>query len=208
MSKFLNYINEKDDYDFDNIINTIKKDCQPFLKDWKTKYKQENLWSGRRKIIRFDKRKIRKNRTPRDTPIELHKEMDKWFHKKFGVKARSESLFCTFNEKDSQLYGEPHIIFPIGKYKMISSNKIEDIYFVLETLFTNAIGTNTFLWDNVTNKQEFINNLIETLEEGNYKINQHNDSEQMLVCNEYYIMYPPLDVMKFIDFKHRLIYDT
>jgi hypothetical protein len=40
----------------------------------------------------------------------------------------------------TSIYGRPYIVFPIGKYKTISSPLIEDIYTKIETLFNVEFG--------------------------------------------------------------------
>jgi hypothetical protein len=68
--------------------------------------------------------KIRTDRKPKDTPLEMHQLLDKQFQKRFGIKARSNSLFCYFRNINSYLrdrsgYGVPYYIFPIGNFKTI-----------------------------------------------------------------------------------------
>lgn len=207
--KFYNYLNEKMQNQ-EQFIENVLSDCQSFLKDWKTIYRTEFLWSGRQKKLDFARKQIRKNRTPKDTPIELHYEMDDWFNKKFGVKARSNALFCTFDGSHSASFGKPHIIFPIGKYKLISSNLIKDVYNILEELFEDFIGTHVFYWSRIKEdglEDEFIDKLFNELEKGNYKINQHNNNEQMLICKEYYLCYADnFQTMKLIELKNELLH--
>ena len=74
---------------------------------------------------------MRDNRRPLDTPLWLHTVLDDWFYKKFKVRARSNALFCSFNDHLARNYGNVYRVFPIGKYQAISSFKVKDLYFEL-----------------------------------------------------------------------------
>ena len=189
------YINEQLDYtedDIDEIISVIQKNCKPYLKDVKTKYGDNFLLSGRRKYQGFfNKKKIRKMRVPKDTPMEIHKFMDNWFYKKFGIKFRSNSLFCFFDEDLALSYGYVYIIFPIGKYNILSSTEVGDLYALL-----NAKFTSTLTWKHGEFKEDYKEQKLKEIEEflenkANYKLNQlaDIDNEVMLNCNEYYALF-------------------
>jgi hypothetical protein len=56
-------------------------------------------------------------------------------------------------------------------------------------------------------EDEFIDRLLKELEKGNYKINQHNNNEQMLICKEYYLCYASnVQTMKLIELKNELLH--
>jgi len=58
---------------------------------------------------------VRKNRNPVDTPLEIHLMTDEAFYKKFNLKPRSESLFCSKSLKVAENY----------------ANSIEDVYIII-----------------------------------------------------------------------------
>jgi hypothetical protein len=70
--KFYNYLNEEN---IDEIISLIKRDCQPFLKDWR-KTGNDFLYTGKKIKKDFIKKKVRKDRKPKDMPEETHKIID------------------------------------------------------------------------------------------------------------------------------------
>jgi hypothetical protein len=82
------------------VIEMIKRDCGPFLKEIK-KPDEFCLYRGmypsaRMEIIYGDKivrADVRKQRSPLDTPKEISKFLDEWFERKFGSSFRSESVF-------------------------------------------------------------------------------------------------------------------
>ena len=62
---------------------------------------------------------VRKDRQPRDAHPLAHKVMDEWFEKNFGIKPRSEGLFCTSNIEQAKDYGSPCFVFPVGNFKYL-----------------------------------------------------------------------------------------
>lgn len=186
--KFLKYINEDN---LSYIKKELKDNCQPFLKEiskHKGKQDREFLFSGRKnKSPDWFEGYVRSNRNPKDTPLEVHKLLDKLFHKKFGVKARSNALFCTNEYLATLQYGNPYYIFPIGKYKTIWSPDISDLYLYLKRLVGfNAIND----WHELSKEEREANlKLIETSNMLNsYTDKSHvfaKNSEIMLCCKEY-----------------------
>lgn len=125
--KFYNYLNESNGLNM-KAFEKMVKDCKPFLKELK-KSDYEFLYSGRKDVYQnFKKKKTRKRRRPKDTPIEIHNILDKSFKENFGVKARSESFFVSNNPYEVGEYGRVHYVFPVGNYKLIYSNKVQDLY--------------------------------------------------------------------------------
>lgn len=134
MSKFYKYLNE-------NVIGMSKyedqiiDECYPFLKMLK-KDGYNFLYSGRRSNEIIEKKKIRKNRIPSDTPKELHNIMDELFHKAHGVKARSQSLFTYPSSGQVGYYGAPYFVIPVGKnYKLIWSSEVRDLFGYINDYF-------------------------------------------------------------------------
>ena len=112
-------------------LKDIWKDCKPFLKDFYNGDRTKFMYSGRSKDIEHFVGTVRTDRKPKDTHIDLHNDLDDTFKKKFGVKPRSNSLFCSGDENIVYEYGTPYIIFPIGQYKFLWSTLIEDLYIII-----------------------------------------------------------------------------
>lgn len=112
----------------------LEKDCAPFLSE--IKYP---LYRGLRKrsLARTEvmpsvyMMSTRSDRTPMNMPEEIQTIFDDFFEKEFGVRFRTSGAFATFNQELSAQYGAAYMIFPIGKYKMLSSNVVDDAYFDL-----------------------------------------------------------------------------
>lgn len=192
---FKQYITEN--IDINDIIETLDRDCKPFLFDWKKLDTTKWLMSGRH-ISDFDniaKKYVRQDRQPLDTPLEIHKVVDDWFQRKFGVRARSQSIFCTFNPNLATNFGKLMLVFPIGEYKVISSNQVED----LMLLFTESgriinrskspIDKDTWKTLTQSDKDTVIDAILNNLDNSNYttKLTFHNN-EIMLICKSAYMV--------------------
>jgi len=133
--RFQRYILNEEVYQSNEIADILKKDCKPYFKE--VGLDAPFLWRGQHSVTIPDIEKIvpRKDRRPRNTPINLHKIWDNAFKKKFGWKARSEGVFVG-DEFDAVYYGRVYMFFPIGSYKYVWSEKYEDL--------TNNFDSETF----------------------------------------------------------------
>lgn len=167
--EFYKWLNEN--WRDDQIKEILSNDCRPFLNDLK-KCNNKFLYSGRKKIQNFYTSKVRKNRTPKNTPKELHEQLDNAFNDIFGIKARSQTLFCATKYTASR-YGDPFYIFPIDKYEVIWSNKVEDLYIdnVLDLKDQNFEYVKNWVEENYQK-----GNLCKAIESGN---------EVMVYCDKY-----------------------
>ena len=174
--QFKKYLNEQK---AEEIYEIIKKDCKPYLNLLKSINFNNYLYSGRRiPEYVFTKKKIRKGRKPKDTPQEIHEWLDNWFYKKFGIKARSNTLFCTSDFGFASNYGIVHYVFPIGKFEMIWSYKHKDIY---NRAYMDR-GLERYI-------EYFEDNFADTYIKGNERKALGTGHEIMLSCKEYYLMY-------------------
>jgi len=198
--RFKKYINEGVT---ENIIEIIKRDCKPFLSDWKKLHVTRFLYSGRKDTIRFEKKSIRKDRIPTDTPLPLHNAIDDWFFKKFGVRSRSNALFATFDHQSAVSYGNVYCIFPIGAYTVISSHKYYDLYNVIRKFkFDQDIVKNPDYVKNNKIIDPIFNELIDDmLKDGDYKKGLvYHTNEQMITCKHYYMVRENISGFDYSDF--------
>jgi hypothetical protein len=117
--------------------------------------------------------------------------VDDWFYKKFGIRARSNTVFVTKSFNVASEYGDPFLIFPVGKYTILSSSKIKDLFETLESLFKKFNGKNLSYFDDLDfdDQQKFKSFVIEKLESYNFvKGLQKHNNEQMINCKEYYLV--------------------
>lgn len=141
---FRNYITETNLHEeiLQNILFLIQRDCAPYLKQLRNS--NDFLWRGvKRGFSKFEaiSRIIpRKNRRPSDTPIHIHDLLDGLFKDYHGWKARSEGVFCFGGYMEASNYGEPHIVFPIGKFSFLWNPDISDLYLRLKDLGMSPEG--------------------------------------------------------------------
>lgn len=194
MITFKQFIAEDEDFD-DELMQLIKKDCGPFLE------KSRNrglIFRGVRGLtqdnvagtvfdpidegeIKYWKKQVHKDRKPKDINVGIHKEIDQWFDKEFGIKARSQSMFCLGqNGRKVSLnqYGEVCVVFPIGDFKYVWSPRIKDLY--------NEVNDD---WD--ADEESEVAALRYMLETGAYTDKEFDAavkgaSEIMIVCDSYY----------------------
>jgi hypothetical protein len=87
------------------------------------------LYSGRYSNDSIITKKVRTDRKSTDMNYDLHKMYDDIFYKKFKIYARSNAIFCSGSMIVAGGYGSTvYSIFPAGKYQVIWSDKIYDLY--------------------------------------------------------------------------------
>ena len=123
------YSFEEKTYSFEEIITLIMDKCQPVIKELLPfGYNDNFLMSGRKHKNEVFIGKVRKNRKPTDTPLEIHNLFDSMFKKRYGWKPRSNAIFCTGSIDQANDYGQPYLIFPMGKIKYIYNPNIKDLF--------------------------------------------------------------------------------
>lgn len=172
--KFINYINEEN---IEDTIALLEKDCQPYLNKLSSRYflKHDLLISGRNESKNFITKDIRQDRKPRDVYPEIHEYIDKQFNKKFGIKARSQTLFCYSKVGDVSSYGNAYYIFPIGEFDVIWSKEWRDLY---STRPYMDLGFEKY-------KPFFKDSILNTYEKGNLKKAINSGNEIMLYCKSF-----------------------
>lgn len=180
-------IDSEDDYT--TIYNIIKEHCQPFLEMIDYDLYNNVIYRG---MDRFEDpislMKVRKDRKPLATNVEVHRLADNYFKKKFNISARSGSVFVTSSFSTASEYGRPVVCFPVGEFKFVWSPNTNDMYglFVgqMETGIRKLAAT-----DNKDAAQEYVDSVLDyhqyTDENLVAAINSHN--EIMIEC-DYYIV--------------------
>lgn len=119
-------------------------------------------------------------RRPRTTPDHQHQIADHWFHKQFGVKARSATLMCTPSFQRAKDYSRVAVaeIEPIGDYTVVYSPHVRDFY-DYATAFQNALVDESSLIEWLNAKHYVAENDLSNIPEG--------DIEVMLACAKFRI---------------------
>lgn len=114
----------EEEYSESEIVELIKRNCGPYLLQWPV----NPVFRGvKGKPDKAFKQSVRSDRKPRDSSLETHNAIDDWFLKKFGFKARSETVFVTGDYKTAKKYGKVYAVFPIGEFKFVWSPDIKDL---------------------------------------------------------------------------------
>lgn len=116
-------------------------------------------------------KQTRKDRKPKNLELHIHQLADKIFYEKFGIKFRSQSVFCTGDIFSAKKYGYVAIIKPIGKYEVCWSPHCHDFIEIEES----PLSVPDFIED----KCYQIGNLETALKSGN---------EIMLACDSYEVI--------------------
>lgn len=157
---FKQFIRENENDQRDDLIklaDTIKKECQPYLKETNGKLVFDLcLWRGIKNIHADGIYDVRKDRLPKDTKPVIHDLMDEYFVKNFGTSFRKAALFATGDAVMAHVHGPTHAIFPIGKYSYIWSKRAHDIFTILPFELSSAIIflTNRKEQNKITDKEE------------------------------------------------------
>ena len=111
--------------DVQKYVELIKQDCGPFLQQAKGEYLYRGLGT---ETDPFVGNSIRlKNRTPKDVPLLLHNNINKFFNKKFGSPFRN-AMFCSGDIHFADFYGKIYVVFPIGKFEFLWSTDVDDLF--------------------------------------------------------------------------------
>lgn len=111
-----------------DVIEKILNNCKPFIETLKKcekgKLFYRGTWDDIDEIKLYKKPKYRE---PKDTPYEIHEELNYLFEKKFGWKGR-DGVFAFSGEGNADDYGFSYIFFPIGYSNYLWNPNIDDLY--------------------------------------------------------------------------------
>lgn len=212
--RFQRFINENVEESLerkkDNIINA----CQPFLKMLK-KTGYNFLYSGRQTSKDVYKRKVRKNRRPSDTPQEIHDVVDNIFKREFGVRARGNSMFASVEWRAVRYYGAPYYLFPVGKYKLIWSSKVPDLFAYIKKTLMDEFNTGVDLggfFRGIRDDEEYFEEVMSFVEmHFEEKVlptyNETRDTSDIKTPNEIMVITDEMWLVNSIEISSKYIYD-
>lgn len=171
-------------------LSKVKTDCQPWIKNAMAKAKPTNrlVYRGMDTSEVIIKKKVRKNRRPKDSHIYSHKLANDWFKVNFGWRPRSESVFVNPYYPDVTGYGNKRFaIFPIGRFKYIWSPKIFDMVHMLGQTF----GLDDIMDYEEFKRSDFAEKIIKNIDQAGYTDKNigkalEKDAEIMIGCDYYY----------------------
>lgn len=131
LQKYITEDNVKNmDYlDFDKVIDFIQKRCKPFLQEIRACHSRL-LIRGKSdfNVDKFARVKRRTNRKPMNMHPDFMAFLDDVFQDVFGWRPRSTGVFAEFSKTIRSGYGTPYLLFPIGNFRYLYSNDIDDLY--------------------------------------------------------------------------------
>lgn len=180
---------------FKKLIEILERDCKKFMDELRSS-KSELLFRGA--ALDFNKngfmvKEVRKNRTPKDMDVVVSSEFDNQFYEHFGIRLRSEGVFCSKNPLTAATYGEycsdkrrtrVALFFPIGKYKYYWNPEVMDLY-------TEVDGSDWYY--NQMNKKKILKNSRSEIKELVLKyrkggLRNIKEQEVTFICDEYYLV--------------------
>lgn len=125
--RLYNFLNESDEITIDKVLS----DCDKALSEFGN---HTRLWRGVNYGVASVFKVIpRKDRRPKDTPLQVQNILDDLFKKKFGWKARSEGVFVSNGNSQAGEFGKyVYRFLPIGDYKYVYNPGISDLTAYLE----------------------------------------------------------------------------
>jgi len=201
MITFKEYLLEADSTD---LVKVLNRDCAEFfsqthragllvrgmrdLRGATLGHFANPLYSGRRgqtTVIEYAVKTPRTDRKPADTPRRAHVMLDRWFDAKFGVKARSNAVFCypPRAKQHAMQYGDMYAVFPIGDFRIIWSPNVDDLYGELETSFLTKMRRGEYEDDDAA-LDDYLSDKHYTDKDLNKAMKSR--SELMLICSKYY----------------------
>jgi hypothetical protein len=183
------------------IFDILKHDCMPFLKEYSSALKKMNDHNSvfqrsthdPRNESEIEKKTRRKDRRPSDTPYQISEYLDDLFKKRFGWKPRGEGVFT--EPSGTSPWSSIKQFIPIGKYRYLWSNDVEDLYLILRNRFLkggNLRGKHadyTDLLEDSTIK-EFIDDVIKSYKNDDMyaALTTTKNCEIMFDCDKYYLI--------------------
>lgn len=123
MKSFKEFLKTSNEFDLDK----FKKDCRFVLSQMKSS--DDLMYHGTRRYRdNYSIETFKPRSTPRDTPLNVHKQINSYFYDTFGDDMRNR-LFVTGELIQAQDYGGGMVqaIFPIGKFEWFCYPNIKDL---------------------------------------------------------------------------------
>lgn len=183
--RLLRFINEMStNISVQEALEIAVKKCSPYLKQVVKKGGRfDFMYSGRTHNAYSFMRVVQQERHPLDTPKLIHMQLDRLFKKRWGVKYRSQSIFCTGNLNHASLYGTPFMVFPVGNFKFLWNPKFKDLFNYIRYDIAPSIDTNS-----IEGAEEFekgLEGVIDTYQNSGLPRAIKSGYEIMVHCKEY-----------------------
>ena len=210
-------VEERFNQDISVIISKMEKECQPFINQFRKEncnsliYRGVLNWSGSDVIKSqsindvkekhhqypnlFDlmiEKTTRKNRKPKDTPLDISRIMDDVFKKELGLKLRSQGVFGISSIGVVLHYGYPWILLPIGKFDFYWGS-VDDLWNWAENTFNDYYeefgeGNDRYEIESDARFKEDMKKMAKTYKKDNLKGAIESRHEITFVCDKYLLI--------------------
>lgn len=178
MISFKTFLIEQSDEIPDEIF-TIVRECKPVI-DASGGPANYTLYRGMKSSNIFQLKDVRESRRPLDISNKVHHAMDQWFKDRTGVNFRSNAIMTTSDRKTARLYGNIHLVFPVGTFKFMWS--------------PNAADIGSYVYDRISPSEEkgdVTERVEEILNQAEFKSGKFTDAvasgnEIMIHCQQYW----------------------
>ncbi len=201
----------------------IKRDCQPYLRQNAFSLKQLAMYRGLEpgeafteqyptvihKDIRLNDRKVS------DTDPLIHDFFNIQFTKLYGAPFRN-SMFANGNAGMVFQYGRVYIVFPIGEFKFLWSDVVDDLYVSISNetwnVFPNGVPETHKLRDSLKPEQalyKYLNPIAKSYRTDDLMSAIASSKEIMIRGSSYYGIAKPKTAgtnTSFLDQLHEIIY--
>ena len=185
MKTFKQFILE-DEADYSKVIEMLKRDCEPFLKEAKGMFMVRGVnglnIDNRHEEgnVQFFKKTVRKDRHPLNSSKADQEMIDEFFGSEFRWYPRATAVFAVGESGTvvANSYGSPCYIFPIGPIEYLWSAKVTDLYGDVADIKSRHDGDH----------QEAVYDFLERASYSDMNLYDalHGFNEIMVKCDEYY----------------------
>lgn len=142
-------MDDDDREDAIEVAKLIRDNCKEFIK----KCNGKMMWRGYSGGAGgWSERTVRSDRYPKDTPQEVHDELNSEFESTFGWEARN-GVFCTGDQAFAEGYGRLISIWPKDGFKFVWADYIQDLY-ADKSLGDLGGYDDEYLWEEFANEWE------------------------------------------------------
>ena len=157
------------------IAAQLSQECEPYLSQL-SDIENARLYRGVKSNEIIHKLTPETNRQPTESSIDIHKQVDAWLMKNYGIAGRSQAVFATGDKSQAKSFGVAYSFFPIGPFSYVWSESVHDLLSLEKDL---------------KNKTE--QEIDQILSERNYRTDNLNaaiqsGNEVMVKCESYYLV--------------------